>query len=71
MKLSTHQIMYLCLIAFPYLGYCYEYGLPTTLQQAAFAALYSGVIAAFVLLVFVITLGVFGLPIPQLFRFKN
>ncbi|MDP3787799.1 MAG: hypothetical protein Q8Q60_00605 [Candidatus Chromulinivorax sp.] len=71
MKLTTHQAMYLCLLAIPYFGYCITYGLPTTLEQAMFAALYSGIIAIFVMFVFALSLLVFGLPVPQLFKFKK
>ncbi len=71
MKLTTLQIMYLCLFSIPYFGYCITYGFPTTLEQAMFSILYSVVITMFVMFVFAFTLVVFGLPIPQMFKLKK
>ncbi len=71
MKLTTHQKMYLCLFFIPFLAYCYTYGMPTTLQQAGYAVLYAATIGVFVLFVFVLSLLVFGVPVPRLFKFKK
>ena len=67
-KLSTHTWMYLFLFYIPLFAYFYTYGIPTTIEQAFYAIMYAAIIGSSVLFVFIVTLMVFGLQIPHIFK---
>ncbi|MGZ6250563.1 MAG: hypothetical protein ACXWL2_00890 [Candidatus Chromulinivorax sp.] len=67
-KFSTHTWMYLFLFWTPLFAYFYTYGIPTTIEQAFYAIMYAAIIGSSVLFIFIVTLLVFGLPVPNIFK---
>ena len=53
------------------LAYCYTFGFPATWQQVLYTSFFVGVLGAVIIGVFMLTLLVFGLPIPDVFRRKK
>ena len=51
-------------------AYCCAYGLPYTFEQVCYALLYTGIIGAMVLVVFIMTCMLFDIPVFKIFKRK-
>jgi hypothetical protein len=65
---NLNGILLLLCMSLPFYGYCIAHGFPTTFQQTLYLIFCTSVINAMILIVFIFTLVVFGLPIPKIFK---
>jgi len=68
MNKRLQGILLLLCMSLPFYGYCIVHGFPTTIQQALYLIFCTSVVNAMIVVVFILTLVVFGLPIPKIFR---
>jgi len=70
MNISNQQFFIFCYSVL-YIAYLVIYGIPKTVLEVLYGGVVLGVVFAFIVGVFLLTLLVFGLPIPDIFKRKK